>query len=95
MAFRRVVTIVIASGLMAGFLQHASAASPRSRRRPRRRRHQADARAAPVRARAQGGAPQGGGFIAAPARRQGEGLGPFKTLLIRGVMVIDGTGAPP
>jgi imidazolonepropionase-like amidohydrolase len=29
------------------------------------------------------------------ARRQGEGLGPFKTLLIRGVMVIDGTGAPP
>jgi imidazolonepropionase-like amidohydrolase len=45
----------------------------------------------------QGGAPQGGrgGFIAAPARRQGEGLGPFKTLIIRNVMVIDGTGAPP
>ncbi len=31
----------------------------------------------------------------ASARRAGEGLGPFKTLLIRGVMVIDGTGAPP
>ncbi|MGE5835573.1 MAG: hypothetical protein ACM4AI_13905, partial [Acidobacteriota bacterium] len=47
----------------------------------------------------QGGAPQagrgGGAFIAAPARRQGEGLGPFKTLLIRNVVVIDGTGAPP
>jgi imidazolonepropionase-like amidohydrolase len=26
---------------------------------------------------------------------QGEGLGPFKTLAIRGVMLIDGTGAPP
>jgi len=44
----------------------------------------------------QGGAGQGrGGFVAAPARRQGEGLGPFGTLMIRGVMVIDGTGAPP
>lgn len=32
---------------------------------------------------------------AAPDRRQGEGLGPFKTLAIRGVMLIDGTGAPP
>jgi imidazolonepropionase-like amidohydrolase len=31
----------------------------------------------------------------APDRRQGEGLGPFKTLAIRGVMLIDGTGAPP
>src|SRR5262245_27380069 len=37
----------------------------------------------------------GGAFVAAPARRAGEGLGPFKSLLIRGVMVIDGTGAPP
>ncbi len=46
----------------------------------------------------EGGAPQGrggGGFVAAPARRTGEGLGPFKTLVIRNVMVIDGTGAPP
>ncbi len=31
----------------------------------------------------------------ASARRPGEGLGPFTSLLIRGVMVIDGTGAPP
>jgi imidazolonepropionase-like amidohydrolase len=46
----------------------------------------------------QGGTSQGrggGGFVAAPARRTGEGLGPFKTLVIRNVMVIDGTGAPP
>jgi hypothetical protein len=31
----------------------------------------------------------------APARRPDEGKGPFKTLAIRGVMLIDGTGAPP
>jgi imidazolonepropionase-like amidohydrolase len=31
----------------------------------------------------------------APDRRSDEGKGPFKTLVIRGVMVIDGTGAPP
>ena len=47
----------------------------------------------------QGGAPQagrgGGAFVAAPARRAGEGLGPFKRLVVRNVMVIDGTGAPP
>jgi len=36
-----------------------------------------------------------GGIIPAPDRRSGEGLGPFPTLAIRGVMVIDGTGAPP
>jgi imidazolonepropionase-like amidohydrolase len=28
-------------------------------------------------------------------RRQGEGRGPFKTLVIRGAILIDGTGAPP
>jgi imidazolonepropionase-like amidohydrolase len=31
----------------------------------------------------------------APNRAAGEGLGPFKTLVIRGATVIDGTGAPP
>jgi imidazolonepropionase-like amidohydrolase len=36
-----------------------------------------------------------GGIVPAPDRRAGEGLGPFKTLAIRGVTVIDGTGAPP
>jgi imidazolonepropionase-like amidohydrolase len=31
----------------------------------------------------------------APARRADEGQGPFKTLVIRGAILIDGTGAPP
>lgn len=31
----------------------------------------------------------------APARRGDEGKGPFKTLVIRGAILIDGTGAPP
>ena len=38
---------------------------------------------------------QAGGLTASSARRANEGLGPFKTLTIRGVMLIDGTGAPP
>lgn len=33
--------------------------------------------------------------IPAPDRKAGEGLGPFKRLVIRGVTIIDGTGAPP
>jgi imidazolonepropionase-like amidohydrolase len=50
----------------------------------------------------QGGPPQaaapqggGGGTIPAPARGPNDGLGPFNRLVIRNVMVIDGTGAPP
>jgi hypothetical protein len=35
-----------------------------------------------------------GGLTAASPRGQ-QGAGPFKTLTIRGVMLIDGTGAPP
>ena len=35
-----------------------------------------------------------GGLTPASPRGQ-QGLGPFKTLTIRGVMLIDGTGAPP
>jgi imidazolonepropionase-like amidohydrolase len=31
----------------------------------------------------------------APARRTGEGFGPYRKLVIRGVTLIDGTGAPP
>jgi imidazolonepropionase-like amidohydrolase len=31
----------------------------------------------------------------APARRANEGLGPYRKLVIRGVTLIDGTGAPP
>ena len=34
-------------------------------------------------------------LVPAPDRRAGEGTGPFPTLTIRNVMVIDGTGAPP
>src|SRR5262245_16209874 len=35
------------------------------------------------------------GYLPAPNRRTDEGRGPFPTLTIRGVMLIDGTGAPP
>ena len=31
----------------------------------------------------------------APPRPDGEGEGPFDRLILRGVMVVDGTGAPP
>ena len=34
-------------------------------------------------------------LIPAPDRRSGEGRGPFSTLTITNVIVIDGTGAPP
>jgi imidazolonepropionase-like amidohydrolase len=34
-------------------------------------------------------------LVPAPDRRAGEGAGPFPTLTIRNVMVINGTGAPP
>jgi imidazolonepropionase-like amidohydrolase len=34
-------------------------------------------------------------LVPAPARRADEGRGPFKTLVIRGAILIDGTGAPP
>jgi len=36
-----------------------------------------------------------GGIVPAPDRRPGEGVGPFQTMVIRGVTIIDGTGAPP
>ena len=32
---------------------------------------------------------------AAPARKQGDGAGPFKKMVIRSVTLIDGTGGPP
>lgn len=35
------------------------------------------------------------GLNAAPSRRADEGKGPFKTMVIRGAMLVDGTGAPP
>ena len=36
-----------------------------------------------------------GGIVPAPNRAAGEGSGPHQTLVIRGVTIIDGTGAPP
>ena len=59
-----------------------------------------DAQQTPPRPAAEQPAAQQGGpprepLTPAPPRRQGEGLGPFKTLAIRGVMLIDGTGGPP
>src|SRR5918995_1039864 len=38
---------------------------------------------------------QGESLRPAPNRRADEGKGPYKTLVVRGVMLIDGTGAPP
>ena len=40
-------------------------------------------------------APRGESLIPAPNRGPGEGFGPFKTMVIRGAILIDGTGAPP
>ena len=38
--------------------------------------------------------PRSNQLIPAPARKAGEGAGPFQTLVIRGALLIDGTGAP-
>src|SRR5438045_3981486 len=35
------------------------------------------------------------GDSAAPARKEGDGAGPFKKMVIRSVTLIDGTGGPP
>jgi len=34
-------------------------------------------------------------LTAAPPRAQGEGFGPYATMVVRGAMLIDGTGGPP
>ncbi len=39
--------------------------------------------------------PRGDELKPTPNRKSDEGMGPFKTLVIRGGMLIDGTGAPP
>ncbi len=44
---------------------------------------------------AQSAAVQEKELIPAPARRAGEGAGPFRRMVVRGAMLIDGTGAPP
>ena len=41
------------------------------------------------------GQERGDNLTPAPNRRSDEGKGPFKTLVIRGAMLIDGTGGPP
>jgi len=54
--------------------------------------------AAPTGLQAQGRGRQAGvpgGILPASARRAGEGLGPFASMVITNVMIIDGTGAPP
>lgn len=38
---------------------------------------------------------EGQRYIPAPARKEGEGIGPFRRLVIRGVTMIDGAGGPP
>ncbi|MGH9312156.1 MAG: amidohydrolase family protein [Vicinamibacterales bacterium] len=45
--------------------------------------------------RAQPGDRDRDGLVAAPARRADEGKGPHKTMVVRGAMLIDGTGGPP
>ena len=49
----------------------------------------------PQQAPADSQAQQRRGVLPAPNRRAGEGEGPFETLAIRGVYLIDGAGAPP
>jgi imidazolonepropionase-like amidohydrolase len=53
-----------------------------------------DDRAVQGRGRGRQGGGQGG-IVPASARRPGEGQGPFASMVITNVMIIDGTGAPP
>src|SRR5438093_8526384 len=39
--------------------------------------------------------PQRDPLTPAPNRAQGEGFGPYQTMVVRGAMLIDGTGGPP
>ena len=39
--------------------------------------------------------PERDGLTPAPNRASGEGAGPFKTLVLRGAILVDGTGSPP
>ena len=87
MRARRLMSLLAFAGLVAAAVARVGSAPTAGDQTPQ---------TAPAAGR-QGGAPQGGGggFIAAPARRAGEGIGPLPLLTIRGVMIIDGTGAPP
>ena len=76
----RVVTVSALTLLL--FLAVGSAQTPPATQAP----------AASAQAR-QGG--RGAGDTPAPARKAGEGQGPFKKMVIRSVTLIDGTGGPP
>ena len=56
---------------------------------------QTPAAQAPAPAAAQARQGRGAGDTPAPARKAGDGQGPFKKMVIRGVTLIDGTGGPP
>ena len=76
-------SFAIAVGLAAVVLTAASSATPFAQAR----------QAAPAAPAAQARGRQGD--TPAPARKAGEGQGPFKKMVIRGVTLIDGTGGPP
>src|SRR5918993_3108606 len=74
---------VAAAGLLALFTYRVAAHAPFFEQQP------------PARPAAQAPAPPRENLKGAPDRRADEGKGPFKTLAIRNVMLIDGSGAPP
>jgi imidazolonepropionase-like amidohydrolase len=79
----RSTPIAVTAGLLALVTYRVAAHTPVFEQQP------------PARQGAAAPAPQRESLKGAPDRRPDEGKGPFKTLAIRGVMVIDGTGAPP
>ena len=83
MTSRRFLSVVVLAAAVAA-VSHVTVPNP-----------QAQGGAPPAAQAAPGFVQQAGGLTSAPARRATEGLGPFRTLTIRNVMVIDGTGAPP
>jgi imidazolonepropionase-like amidohydrolase len=81
----------LARFLVASCAAMAASAVAATSSAPVSRAGQAPAAPAP----AQQASPANDGLTPAPNRRAGEGRGPFKTLVVRGVTLIDGTGAPP
>jgi imidazolonepropionase-like amidohydrolase len=79
----RSTPFAITAGLLAFFTYRVAAHVPLVDQQP------------PPRQGAQAPAPPRENLKGAPDRRADEGKGPFKTLAIRGVWVIDGTGGPP
>jgi imidazolonepropionase-like amidohydrolase len=79
----RSTPFVATAGLLALVTYRVAAHTPAAEQQP------------PARQGAAAPAPQRENLKGAPDRRPDEGKGPFKTLAIRGVTVIDGTGGPP